>query len=350
MHDLIGENITAYTFELTSGYIVVSARFDVPNLIMEWADEAEPFFALFDDIADDDTIVYLGLLNYFVLDEDNETVTDVFGETFCAEEIESPFEELLDTSHIAPEILEEIVAEYNERSAAADNASRAANVPGNGHFIYCPFEHSSRFFRTNPNQPSTWTSILWRNDFSTNTIHHVPYLRQVNMHSGTNNCIPTAMANLIVMIGRRENNTNITRYGTHNIYNRIENWARNHGWTPSGGMPRNNSWPLFEDVLRYFRVSFRSVQRITPTPENIIAQLNRGLPFELILIRHETYGATFWMGHSVAAYAFTRLRRDQDGAIKTYVRIADGWVARGRFIDMATINNSDWAQMLSWSR
>ena len=40
MYDETGnDSITAYTFELTSGYVVVSAYLGVENIVLEWSDE-----------------------------------------------------------------------------------------------------------------------------------------------------------------------------------------------------------------------------------------------------------------------------------------------------------------------
>lgn len=67
MYDENGEDITAYTVELSNGYVVVSAYIDVPNIILEWADEAEPVYSLIDvPLSNTGKIVYTGALNYFV--------------------------------------------------------------------------------------------------------------------------------------------------------------------------------------------------------------------------------------------------------------------------------------------
>lgn len=83
--------------------------------------------------------------------------------------------------------------------------------------------------------------------------------------------------------------------------------------------------------------------------DNIVVQLNRGVPFFLETINHSFYNNGKGR-HGVAAYAFTRLKRKSDGAFKSYVKIADGWGDKGRFIDIATINSSTSGRMISWSR
>ena len=62
-----------------------------------------------------------------------------------------------------------------------------------------------------------------------------------------------------------------------------------------------------------------------------------------------TIGHAHYRNHAVAAYAYTRLRRVGDGAIKTYVKISDGHRSSGRYIDLATINTNNTGMMLSWT-
>ncbi len=124
MYDEAGE-VTAYTFELTTGYIVVSAYLDMPNLIMEWADEAEPVYEGF-ELENEAEIVYVGVLDYY-LDEGEETLETVEGVEVPREYVENSLEEMRDIENVEDEVIEEIV----EMKAEAPRLLRALpNNPG----------------------------------------------------------------------------------------------------------------------------------------------------------------------------------------------------------------------------
>ncbi|MBO7275409.1 MAG: hypothetical protein J6V15_03440, partial [Clostridia bacterium] len=57
-------NINAYSVEFTDGYIIVSAHIDSPNIVLEWADEAEPLYNQL-NLMPLDQVVYLGGLDYY---------------------------------------------------------------------------------------------------------------------------------------------------------------------------------------------------------------------------------------------------------------------------------------------
>lgn len=71
MYDETGtDTVTAYSFELDNtkgynGYIVVAARLDAPNLILEFADAAEPLYTVL-DLNEEYQVVYLGPEYYYM--------------------------------------------------------------------------------------------------------------------------------------------------------------------------------------------------------------------------------------------------------------------------------------------
>ena len=59
------DTVTAYTINLTQGYIVVSAFRDTYNLIPEWSDKSEPLYESIEH-SDNQKIIYLGLYEYYI--------------------------------------------------------------------------------------------------------------------------------------------------------------------------------------------------------------------------------------------------------------------------------------------
>lgn len=47
---------------------------------------------------------------------------------------------------------------------------------------------------------------------------------------------------------------------------------------------------------------------------------------------HATYGS-----HSLATYAYTQFVSTTTGWYKSYVKVCDSWVSRGRYLDLATL-------------
>ena len=78
-------NITAYTVELDEGYVVISAYVDVPNVVLEWSDEATPLYKEF-DLDETDEIVYGGSL-YYYKDSGNGSLETLAGLTVERSEV-----------------------------------------------------------------------------------------------------------------------------------------------------------------------------------------------------------------------------------------------------------------------
>lgn len=49
---------------------------------------------------------------------------------------------------------------------------------------------------------------------------------------------------------------------------------------------------------------------------------------------HSTYG-----DHHMVCYAYTRLISETTGLYKTYLKVADGWDTRPKYVDLATVTS-----------
>ena len=113
MYDETGKPITAYTVELTEGYVVVSAFVDMPCIILEWADEAAPAYrefaatpiAMNNKDSGQVKILYLGGLDYY-LDTGNSTVVDTMGEVVSRDGLYTDFDEFRSTDYVSDSMMD----------------------------------------------------------------------------------------------------------------------------------------------------------------------------------------------------------------------------------------------------
>ena len=72
MYDETGELPSAYSIELTEGYVVVSAYVDCESLIVEWSDEGAPACVQV-DVPEGARVMYLSPVDYLI-DRGNNTL------------------------------------------------------------------------------------------------------------------------------------------------------------------------------------------------------------------------------------------------------------------------------------
>lgn len=107
--------ITAYSFELTSGYIMVSAYWDASSLIPEWSDTAEPIYLEL-DLTPDDDVIYLGPYDYYK-DSGYSEVEDLNGNDISKDSLVNHIDELRSVENAPMLLIEDIAA-----SSAADES------------------------------------------------------------------------------------------------------------------------------------------------------------------------------------------------------------------------------------
>lgn len=161
MYDETGENITAYTAELTQGYVVVSAYVDMPSPILEWAAEGEPYYKQFEEQATysclrstESQVIYLGGLSY-LLDIGDDTVVDVQGDEIPREELNNPLNDLRSEENVDDELLTKIVLAKDEAGISPLLNGEGGNKEDE---ISNPFTFAKNvFYRTN------WTCKEFKN-------------------------------------------------------------------------------------------------------------------------------------------------------------------------------------------
>ncbi len=345
---------SAYSVELetdgqATGYVVISAYADVENLILEYAEEAEPLYAAFGSI-EEKTVIYTGLTGYFAENE-NGTYQTLNGADITKADIG---ESILQTVRSPKNY-----AENRSILSAAENG-RALFAEVDGMAVYDPngfniqstagtyaagnvaiddtIAHANQYYQ------GPFVTYSYRNDWE----NYAPFRVTGEFGvSGQKHCGPTALTNFVEMFGDRFNMSSITSKNERTLYSEIAALGRANGWyIPYTGTPRSSLPDYFKAVCDKYGIYYNagSIIAKTPTYDNVVYQLNNGGPFYLSVINHGYYG-----NHGVTAYGYIRLVSQTTGWYKSYVKICDGLTDSGRFIDMSTIATSSTGQMVSWT-
>lgn len=331
---------------LDTGYILISAFLDVPNIILGFADEALPLYHEFDDFDDDSTVIFTGPFSYF-LDNEDGTFETLSGEEITEEEIGTDiFEEMrsceyfeaivdmLDSMESDNTLFDEVNG-FDVTTDTSDPSELSARSPINTRpegEISDPFALARNAFG------GTWVNNSWINQYENFTRHLVGHNMTPRV-AGEYNCVPTTLTNIVVMIDRRLGGTP----NNNTIYGIARRTADNFGYNTERGMPLHHIAAYTQSVLRNFGYAATVTQQV-PTVDRIRTQLRRGLPFPLVTLGHGHYRS-----HAVAAYAYTQLRRTSDNALLTFMKVSDGWVSSGRFVALITVNTTNTGAMFMWT-
>ncbi len=320
--------VTAYSFELTDngtykGYVVVAVYPDMENQILEFSDSARPLYeALSLDASD--KVVYTGNLEYFK-DSGTATVETTGGLTIDKSDLVSAVKEVRSSEFLPPmtrgaEYITDPIAYANSHYEGPFKAHEWKNT----YEDYCNF-NTMYDFKLMQSQP-------------TGQYTYYP-----------NCCVATALTNLLEMRGEKEGIHSITRYPAVTLFKIIHETIgmQNGYYASTQGVPAELVSPYIQHVLDYFLTDY-SYYVLVPTYSNIKSRIDNEEPFLLDLLSHDTY-ATGYSDHAVAAYAYTRLKSETTGYFKSFVKVADGKVHAGRYIDVATIQTSTNAMLYGFS-
>ena len=332
MYDETGSDcITAYTIELTSGYIVISAYLDAANLVLEWSDAAPPVYKLF-DMDSADQIVYLGALNYYK-DTGNAHLETLDGTSVSRADTHSPLEETRDFANIPDAALVDIaqknilenrtldtIGHVSLRSSAVTDPYTHANNNYAGPFVYS--DHINKW--------DSYIKYKRTTDFST-----------VNGTTYYNHCGPTAYVNILLAYAHRYNNSKIKNTAHSDLFRMC---AASSPWYVNSSGPMGGSLNVLTNanIIQCFssygvdkRDQVKGIYNITYN--NVKSSLNANSLLLVMLMGHDYYG-----DHQILAFAYTRLKSSNTGAYKTYLKVADGWSSSARYLDLATATSDQY--------
>lgn len=353
--------VSAYSAELMtsgqdSGYVIISAYADVENLILEYAEEAEPLYAAFGN-TEGETVIYTGLTGYF-LEKENGTYETLNGDNISEDEIgESTLEELRSPAHytenrgaissarngrsLFAEVDGSIV--YNPEGFSSQSADSGIAPCAIGDIeITNPTNHANQFYE-GPFVPYSYRND-WENYAAFSSMDHLA--GNDGLYNGLNYA-PTALTNFVDMFGERFNMTNITPKTARRLYIEVTGIGIEHNFFfPTMGTYQSSLPEYFQYVCDYYGIYYNegSIEAKIPTFDNVVYQLNNGGPFYLTIRYHGYYGY-----HAVVAYGYIRLVSQTTGYYKSYIKVSDGYADSGRYIDMSSICNVTTGEMISWT-
>lgn len=313
-------SVSAYSAEIATngvdnGYIIISAYEGAESLITEYSDQSAPLYEEL-DVAQDEQIVYCGSLNYFK-DDGSEELLTINDETISKEEVEDLFSED-NLTQSTPTISTFAQLGYGE--AIIEPIAYAIKVYGGNYKCheyrntlesYCKFRYSDFY--------TTYSYGYWRG-----------------------NCGPTAVTNIVEIVGNARNISKIKSTSHEIIFDKIAGHGEKNGYYKTGS-GTSHTGNLIKGGFSEFNVNV-TVTSKTPTYENIKREIDLNQPFCIELLnyahycKYDDYG-NLLAGHDVTGYAYTRFLNTDTGYYKSFVKIADGNATSGRYLDIATLQS-----------
>lgn len=339
MYDETGENIVAYSAELTEGYITISAYIDMPSLILEWADEATPIYeemkqeapVAYSADSSGPKIVYLGGLDY-LLDDGDDILETVDGIEVFRSELSEGLSEYRDVDNVKEEAIDNLIQAKEE--AAVDNLIvpyAGENTPGG--YISNVFTYAKNVYG------GTWKSYSWQNEWqdaekSITSYSGYKFAVTGDFPGKPGVCGPTAITNIIRMYGHQYNDY-LTKYSpTQWIFDQVmaANDASGCEYYPAeGGTPPETTGDFIIDSFRNCGITVSTYGYYDANIYNIKNATTANRLMYLIL-PYES-GAPYW-NHAVVGYAYNVICEEAQPArpTKSFLKIADGHNKTGRYL------------------
>ena len=333
-------NESAYTVKLNKGYVVVSAYVDVPNIILEWSDEATPLYEQF-DLAENDDVVYNGAL-YYYKDDGSGILKTLDGIPIQRDQLINYLDVKRDCAHI-PATIKEYLAELVEKSNKhQDNPTRS------NYAISDPFAHALNLY-TGPFIANDWQNH-WEAGSSSFECHTTGEF--ANLGNGFyRHCGPTAITNMLINFGNRFGVSSIYNEDADDIFLTVADIGIDEWWYI------NNSNPIIGGTSNtfadgYILACFSAYNvlgidvngRYNINYTNIKTSLSNDRLVYVLIDGHEYYG-----DHHVLCYAYTRLVSSTTGNYYSYIKVADGWFSSPRYIDLISLNGDKYWEVEYYS-
>lgn len=150
-----------------------------------------------------------------------------------------------------------------------------------------------------------------------------------------NNCGPTAVTNLLVMVRRKRAGDPGLAVDDRALYGRVARYARRHLiYVNARKGPVKGTSDLRAGGL--LRAMFRRCLGIRPgillcpaTRKQLLRSLDRGCLLYLMLQRHPAY-----RNHHLVGYGYTVVKSETTGETRTYLKVSDGHAAVPRYLDL----------------
>lgn len=328
MYDQDG-NLNSYSFEFnkgqeSNGYAVISAYTDSSEVILEYSDDMNPVYNEL-DLKQDEEVVYLGNLNYYK-DDGSEKLRTVENELVDKKDVKNDLLDLRSEENIETnnKFIENLKSNLDDIELTDSKSLINNNIITTSRYIDDPYSHANSTF------VGPFVLHSYRNDFE----NYMPY----RVQSGPS-CVPNSITNLIVAIGKFHNWNTIVNKSTSQVYNTVVNIKNENN------QPYYNNGVSESDIPNYLKKSFGafSFNIKKPTPirasfKNIKNQIDSYRPFLICLRKEQNYGINY--GHALAGFAYNRLQSKTTGYFASYLKVADGYAGRGRYLNLGSLDKA----------
>ncbi|NCC88021.1 MAG: hypothetical protein EOM05_09190 [Clostridia bacterium] len=336
MYDETGNNITAYTFELNKGYIVVAAYIDAPMLIPEWSDIGQPVYKSL-NLDADDKVVFLGAFDYFA-DNGTESLKSIYGDNVPRNQINNIFEAARNIENIRDDLLVDIVEEKykevtnNNMATLVDVVEEKYTEVANNNIVTLsgeitdPFVHAASTIYGN-----SWTATEWANNWEAYTNHAT-----MSQFSGySNHCGPTAITNLIKMYGSKYNKSAIKSDTNADVFAKVIEANCDMSprcYTSTGGTIREWANTLIQNSFAKYSATVYAYGLYDANFTNIKNCTSATNKLMYLGVSNQGY-YTENGPHAVVGYAYTKLQNTNYPSVwYSYVKVVDGWSIGSRYI------------------
>ena len=333
-----GTSITGYSVELTSGYVVVSAYVDVPSIILEWADEAEPVYAT-TSWSENAKVIFTGPMAYF-LDTGTSQLQTVEGNVVARSQVENQLTPLRDVKNVQTSVLKQIASQKRARNTGTV-PMRAGNNQEGGYITDAGVYAHNVY-------GGTWTCTDWCNPWQ-NSEH---YAVTSEFSDYQNHCCPTAITNAIKMYGKQYNHYTIKNSSNLSVFNKVmeaNDEAPEPYYTCEDGTFPDDADDFIKAAFRKYNVTVTMYGRYDCNLQNL---KNAVTSDRLMYISLREYGKQeynskgelVWKpygNHGVIGFAWSRMTRSSDLGDKHFIKIADGHNRSGRYLELSLLIEGD---------
>lgn len=317
MYDEDKSEITAYTFYLTEGYVVVSAFLDTPYTVMEWSDKAEPVIECF-DAASTEEYIYLGAMEYYA-DIGDATLQDVDGTMVERTELDNSIEADRDAENLPSAVVEDMATLDDNKEVSTMKVTPPRDVRD-------PFKDANVYYR-GPFVCQEWCN-KWDDDMY--------YLTRESIGTEkTGVCVPLVITCAIRAYAFKHDDF-LVREEKIRTFNKVYNVGDSEGWITVRGVQPEVYGKWAKKAFDKYGIETKVGENTDLKYETMKGPLKRG---SLLLVGMDKYdeinGTVF--NHAVLGFAYTRLKSQSTGYMKTYLKAADTLSTSARYYDLKTI-------------
>ena len=316
------DEIMAYTIDLTSGYVVVSAFYDTSLQILEWSDKIPAIYHKF-RIGENDRIIYYGGYEYYL--KRNSTVLNLYEDVVDKNDIVDMISVTRDIKNIPDSILNKtnrghIIGDGIDPNNIISNMLTHANENYTGNFVHSYHWDIIEYHKNNG----------YPNAFMPYYTNSYPL-----QHNYNGPCGPVAITNALITYRITTTGSSIPS-DDDALFRAVANCGIREGYYVRYGASAGTD----VDYMTSYALDAFLMYSIHPGTTQYSLGLGSYETFKYNLesnnfIIINTKDDQIYNDHGVFCHGFTRFRSQTTGAYLSYLHLADGIYPGPRYIPMA---------------